>query len=138
MAEWWEDDEKIHEESPFGIWWMGVRKNAKRTCPDWVASSMGFGAVGSFSTVSQAGETLGFGTSMSIIRGAGTKSEVGLAAITTGLVWCGGSYFGAIIDASYQMGHNGNHLGTDLADWFFDKKNAIENWWEHSHHWWNT
>lgn len=138
MAEWYEDDEKIHNESPVGVWWQGTRKNAQRVCPDVLATTVGFG-FGSFSTLTNAGESLGYNTSLSIIRGAGTKTEIGLAGMVTGIAWCGGGYLSSGLDSLYQMHHHGEHLlGMHAVDWYIAKEQGVENFLIKFREWWRA
>lgn len=146
MAEWWEDDKK--SSNAYGIWWMGTQKNAHRTCPDLFGTIVGFGT-GSIAVASNTGKSIGWKTSISVIRGAGTNPEYKLVGALSGISWCFGSYLGGGIDALYQLSHNGDHLGTAIGDWFMETgdsihnwyvnaKGSIHNWWEHEEHWWKS
>ena len=142
MAEWYEDDEKIHNESPFGIWWKGTKKNAHNACPAWLANNIGF-STKPYEEMKTAGQTLltigGAKMTVGTIAGAGYAIERFTGLVIGAHAWCAGSYVGGGIDALYQSHHGGDHLISMRAiDWYVNKEQGVEDFLIKFHEWWKS
>jgi len=141
MAEWWESDEKIHEESPLGIWWMGTKKNARNACPDWFSTNIGFSnkpiqefiSLGAFTSVAG-------GTKMplNVVIVAGKAYERFSLVMVAAHSYCLGAYIGGGIDAAYQINNNGAHLSAGMTDWYMEKEKGVENFLINFYEWWRS
>lgn len=132
---WW--DTQLEKDERLAHWWENTNNNRSNICPDWLAEASGF-SIGYdlYQNLSGLGNSIGWSTDISLIRGAATKAEKFKIARMIGVTWCGIGYVTGGFDALYQQYHHDQHFGTDVADWFIDKKNSLYNWWEHDDHWW--
>lgn len=141
MAEWWESDEKIHEESSIGIWWKGTKKNAKRACPDWLSTNVGFsttpyeeGKVVTQTVIALGGSKMAVGT----LAGAGYAIEKFTGVVLGAHAWCIGAHIGGGVDSLYQYHHGGHHIGENLSDWYISQERGVENFLVNFYEWWNA
>lgn len=142
MAKWYESDEKIHEESPLGIWWMGTKKNTNRACPAWFSGSFGY----TLNPISDAPLLVGLvkksgGRKMpiNIIFRAGSLGERFSAVGAASGAYCYGTFFGGAVDSLYQMYHEGEHLaGTRVVDWYIAKEKGVQDFLIKFYDWWKS
>jgi hypothetical protein len=116
--EWYEEDDNE------SVWWKASKKNAHAAC------NVKFQDYTGFSENNWWVEGFAYGTILNYMRKAGFKKTVGNFALSaskkqwaTSLSWvahsyCIGALVGGMIDAKYQVHHDGRHMLSDK--WDFD------------------
>jgi hypothetical protein len=119
-----------YEESDDSAWWQATKKNTHKVCPSWFQSTIEYNenpvkeAILIFGAKEVASRLFGINTSLSAIAGAGSLTEIGIASGLASHAYCFGAMGASMLDAWYQVNHEGRHALSDK--WDFDTQ-AVQN-----------